>query len=709
MKITAKKIAQLRKMAYRLTDQAAEKNRDRPTHTAKMLKLARSAEREAAQMQRAAQFIHAYCDAAQAGRLPEILDKFTPTKAAFLEIAARKSKHVANGYHGYVVDTDQWSATGPGAVAIRQLSESLKTDDERQAEADQAKQLEIKRMVDELRNCDIEGFFPTPPAVIDRMIEAADMVDGMTVLEPSAGIGDIVERIAAEYPHAEIDAVEIRPSLQKILKAKGHGTVGGDFLEFSGNGRQYDRVLMNPPFERGADIVHVRHAFNFVKPGGRLVAIMPPSYEHGQSTTCKSFRAWLGEFEHEIRELPADAFNSKNAFRRTSVSTRIVVIVKPEETASGPTLGGMASAKRAKRAANLRKMAAGLAASCDATKQMAGRCIAGFADALGKGQLPAVLAELPTAAGRVPPTKSDFLAYARRTANGRGWVDESRIATAVRNLAVSPTQQAVEPPSEAVETAKDSKHADDDREGSQPPAALVGSLVQRYAPASLSLILGQGSVTDALQAFVRSPYSCSFVFAGPSGVGKTAAAKALANELGCDPEWGGVLEIPSGKQDGKAVEEMWRKMHLRPLGGSGWKVVIINEADCMTPQAEAMWLDVLEKLPTKVVVVFTTNNLHEMSDRFRRRSEVHVFDASSVKFREAMERHVRRVWKEQTGQQLGELPDGLGQFELADDCYSIALALQQIAPYIRTGKPLPDSFVVPIVRDVESEAHRCHS
>jgi DNA polymerase III delta prime subunit len=42
--------------------------------------------------------------------------------------------------------------------------------------------------------------------------------------------------------------------------------------------------------------------------------------------------------------------------------------------------------------------------------------------------------------------------------------------------------------------------------------------------------------------------------------------------------------------------------------GSGWKVVIINEADRMTPQAEVMWLDGLEKLPAKTVVVFTTNN-----------------------------------------------------------------------------------------------------
>ena len=40
-----------------------------------------------------------------------------------------------------------------------------------------------------------------------------------------------------------------------------------------------------------------------------------------------------------------------------------------------------------------------------------------------------------------------------------------------------------------------------------------------------------------------------------------------------------------------------------------------------------------------------------------------------------------------------------GKFELGSDEYSIGLALQQIAPYLRTGDPLPASFTVPIVRE----------
>ncbi len=60
---------------------------------------------------------------------------------------------------------------------------------------------------------------------------------------------------------------------------------------------------------------------------------------------------------------------------------------------------------------------------------------------------------------------------------------------------------------------------------------------------------------------------------------------------------------------------------------------------------------------------------------------------------------VRKVWKLETGTDLDTIPQDLSKFELCSDEYSIALALHQIAPYLRTGDPLPASFTVPIVRE----------
>jgi predicted RNA methylase len=155
------------------------------------------------------------------------------------------------------------------------------------------------------------------------------MHDGQTVLEPSAGIGSICDRVKSAFPHVDLDAVELRPTFQKILKAKGHAVVGGDFTAWNGNGRQYDRVLMNPPFEKGTDMAHVRQALNHVKAGGRLVAIMSNGFRFRQTSQATGFRAWLEKTAGDVAELPEDAFNGSNAFRRTGVNAVMVTVQKP--------------------------------------------------------------------------------------------------------------------------------------------------------------------------------------------------------------------------------------------------------------------------------------------------------------------------------------------------------------------------------------------
>jgi DNA replication protein DnaC/predicted RNA methylase len=651
-------IASLLKTADSLDKQAIDKLRSRPAHTAKMLCNARSMEREGQRMQRAASYIRSYCRMLQSGTIPEaLLNGFVPTKDRFLGIASHVGRPVSNGYHGYSVDTDEWHDNSPQAQAIRQLANGSKSAQQQQAEADQARQLEVKRMIDELRGVNIEGFFPTPDPVIDMMLAEADLQDGSTVLEPSAGIGSICDRVAAEFPGVKLEAIELRPSLQAILKAKGHAVVGEDFLEWSGG--QYDIVLMNPPFERGADMTHVRKAFNHVKPGGRLVSIMTTTFQFRQTTKAVGFRAWLGEMDGTVTELPDNAFNSDNAFRRTGVKAVMISVSKPENSAaSQPT--SQTSSQTNRTAA---PTSAGQAGQSE------------HPNARNASQADSTSSNGQRQKGRRVKSRQANRTSAPTSAESKGSSEHPNAGSELRTHPSGPEQRR-----------------------KQDNQVHNGNILSRNAPDTLGRIRGQGSIVKSLTAFAKAPHSAAFVFAGPSGVGKTATAHALAADLGCDPDWGGVIEVPSGTQDGRAVEELLRRMHLRPLGGSGWKVVIVNEADWMTPQAEAMWLDGLEKLPSKTVVIFTTNNLHKMTDRFIRRCEVHRFDGSTVEFREAMEQLVQHVWCRETGSQLGEIPDGLGKFEMADENYSIGLALQQIAPYIRSGDALPERFIVPMIR-----------
>lgn len=164
--------------------------------------------------------------------------------------------------------------------------------------------------------------FPTPPELAARMVEEAGIEPGMLVLEPSAGTGNILKAIGNEPDKV---AVEINPSLVQALARCGVSGLRvreGDFLQQNGNLGKFDRVLMNPPFADGADIDHVRHAYGFLKPGGRLVAIMCEGSFFRSDCKSQDFRAWLDAVGGMSEPLPADTFKTSG----TGVITRLVVI-----------------------------------------------------------------------------------------------------------------------------------------------------------------------------------------------------------------------------------------------------------------------------------------------------------------------------------------------------------------------------------------------
>lgn len=187
----------------------------------------------------------------------------------------------------------------------------------------------IQTLERELIGLEIAGYFPTPRTVVEKMLDHADIRPGMSVLEPSAGKGNIADLIRSHCPGASLDVVECVPRLRAILEAKGYTLSGWDFMEHTGG---YDRIIMNPPFENGQDIEHVRHACALLKPGGRLVSIMSSGPFFRGDKKAAAFRDWLDELNGTADSLPDGAFLSSE--RSTGVSTRLVVIDKPVVSAA---------------------------------------------------------------------------------------------------------------------------------------------------------------------------------------------------------------------------------------------------------------------------------------------------------------------------------------------------------------------------------------
>lgn len=168
-------------------------------------------------------------------------------------------------------------------------------------------------------------YFPTPQNVVRHVIHLAEIGDGMKVLEPSAGQGAIAKAVHSAAKDVMVDMYELMPANNDILHGLNLSLSGigepTDFLTVEPNSI-YDRVVMNPPFGRQADIKHVSHAMKFLKPGGLLVSVMSSSVTFRNNKLTSDFRQLIEERGGHIEELPEGSFKSSG----TMVNTVIVVI-----------------------------------------------------------------------------------------------------------------------------------------------------------------------------------------------------------------------------------------------------------------------------------------------------------------------------------------------------------------------------------------------
>lgn len=132
-------------------------------------------------------------------------------------------------------------------------------------------------VLDLVENVQTSEFYPTPPALVQKMLEGIDWDIIETILEPSAGKGDILKEIAVKenmgsYRRFDVDCIELDPNLRQILKynfseerrielgenryrpktffENGIHIVHDDFLTYQSY-KRYDLIILNPPFSEG--------------------------------------------------------------------------------------------------------------------------------------------------------------------------------------------------------------------------------------------------------------------------------------------------------------------------------------------------------------------------------------------------------------------------------------------------------------------------
>ena len=175
-------------------------------------------------------------------------------------------------------------------------------------------------------------FYPTPKELLDKITEGINWEQLQSVLEPSAGKGDIADYVKQKYKKEtwnrdlDIDCIEIDDTLCQTLKGKELRVVHNDFLTFN-TFKHYDLIIMNPPFSDGAK--HLLHALYLQRDNFGIVCILnEETIRNPYTNERKDLVNRLEKMNAEIEYMEGQFLSSE---RPTGVEIAVIKIFVPEE------------------------------------------------------------------------------------------------------------------------------------------------------------------------------------------------------------------------------------------------------------------------------------------------------------------------------------------------------------------------------------------
>ncbi len=225
--------------------------------------------------------------------------------------------------------------------------------------------------------------------------------------------------------------------------------------------------------------------------------------------------------------------------------------------------------------------------------------------------------------------------------------------------------------------------------------------VEKYRPATLSEMLGQEAIVPLLRAYAEKRSMPHLLFAGPPGTGKTTAALALARDL-YGPEWRqNFLEENASDARGIDTVRTTIKEYARtaPLGGVGFKILFLDEADNMTAEAQAALRRMMERYSGSCRFILSCNYSSRIIEPIQSRCAVFRFRAyPTAAVRAQLERVAKGEGKKVSGEAMETILSASG-----GDMRRAINLLQLAATHADTvtAETVKEYATVPLRREVE--------
>ena len=166
--------------------------------------------------------------------------------------------------------------------------------------------------------------------------------------------------------------------------------------------------------------------------------------------------------------------------------------------------------------------------------------------------------------------------------------------------------------------------------------------IEKYRPVRLADIVGQDDIVERLTSYVRTKNLPHLLFTGTAGVGKTTAAVTLAREIFGDSWQMNFRELNASDERGIDVVRNQIKQFARttPLGDASFKILFLDEADALTPDAQAALRRTMESYAQTCRFILSCNYSSKIIDPIQSRCAIYRFKPLSP---EAIAEEIRRI------------------------------------------------------------------
>lgn len=140
--------------------------------------------------------------------------------------------------------------------------------------------------------------------------------------------------------------------------------------------------------------------------------------------------------------------------------------------------------------------------------------------------------------------------------------------------------------------------------------------VEKYRPQALKDYVGNEMVKETIQQYLDTHDIPHLLFYGKAGTGKTTLAKLIVNTIKCDS-----MIINASDENNVETVRTKVKNFASSVGFAGFKVIILDEFDYMTPNAQAILRNLMETFSKHCRFILTCNYIEKIIDPIQSRCQ----------------------------------------------------------------------------------------